>query len=291
MNLWQAIHQAEITFKSHGVDSPRIEAELLLRHVAGLQRARLYAELQEPLENPAKFWELVERRLSHEPAAYITNRRAFYGLDFYVDSRVLIPRQETELLVDEVLKFARENFLPTNTCLVADIGTGSGAIAISLASNMPQAEIYATDISANALEVADINCQHHGVTDHVHILQGDMLQPLPMSMDIIVANLPYISNSDMEQLSPEIERFEPSVALSGGPDGLDKVRILLGQVKCKLRHGGALLFEIGQGQSGTAIELCKDYFPGAQIETLVDLAGIERVITVCPDRVSNSDYA
>ena len=283
MNLWQALHQAETLFESHGIDSPRIEAELLLRHATGLERAIMYAELQEPLANPQEFQDLVERRLHHEPTAYITNRRAFYGLDFYVDPRVLIPRQETELVVEEALQFAREN----RAYLMADVGTGSGAIAISLAVSLPQAQVYAIDISADALEVASLNSREHGVSDRVHLLRGEMLDPLPVPVDIIAGNLPYVRDLEMEQLSPEIREFEPREALAGGPDGLDSVRQFLSQVSGRVRPGGAVMFEVGQGQSEMVVLLCRDLLPSAQTEVIADLAGIDRVIEVtniqCPN--------
>ena len=283
MNLWQALHQAETLFESHGIDSPRIEAELLLRHATGLQRAILYAELRETLASPQEFWNLVERRLHHEPTAYITNRRAFYGLDFYVDPRVLIPRHETELVVEEALRFGHD----INACLIADVGAGSGAIAVSLAVSLPQAEIYAIDISGGALEVAMLNCRRHGVTDRVHILHGEMLEPLPVPVDIIVANLPYVGDSEVEQLSAEIREFEPMEALAGGPDGLDKMRQFLVQVPGRLRPGGALVFEIGQGQSEMTELLCKELLPSAQTEVVADLAGICRVMKVTNIRSTN----
>jgi release factor glutamine methyltransferase len=283
VNLWQALHQAETLFESHGIDSPRIEAELLLRHATGLGRARMYAELQESLANPQEFQDLVERRLHHEPTAYITNRRAFYGLDFYVDPRVLIPRQETELVVEEALQFAREN----RAYLMADVGTGSGAIAISLAVSLPQAEVYAIDISADALEVASLNCRKHDVINRVHILRGEMLDPLPVPVDIIAGNLPYVRDLEMEQLSPEIREFEPREALAGGPDGLDSVRQFLSQVSGRVRPGGVVMFEVGQGQSEMVVLLCRDLLPSAQTEVVADLAGIDRVIKVTNIQCSN----
>jgi release factor glutamine methyltransferase len=283
VNLWQALHQAKTLFESHGIDSPRIEAELLLRHATGLERAIMYAELQEPLANPQEFQDLVERRLHHEPTAYITNRRAFYSLDFYVDPRVLIPRQETELVVEEALQFAREN----RAYLMADVGTGSGAIAISLAVSLPQAQLYAIDISADALEVASLNCQNHGVSDRVHLLRGEMLDPLPVPVDIIAGNLPYVGDLEMEQLSPEIREFEPREALAGGPDGLDSVRQFLSQVSGRVRPGGVVMFEVGQGQSEAVVLLCRDLLPSAQTEVIADLAGIDRVIKVTNIQCSN----
>jgi release factor glutamine methyltransferase len=280
MNLWQSLQEAETLLRSRGIQEPRVEAELLLMHAVGLDRARLYADLQQQLACPDTFWALVERRLRNEPTAYITNRRAFYGVDLYVDPRVMIPRQETELLVDEALRFAHGKLLSGGAFLIADVGTGSGAIAVALAINIPQCTIYAIDISADALEVASINCREQGVSNSVHLLLGDMLQPLDVDVDVIVGNLPYISDGDMEELAPEIRDFEPKTALAGGPDGLDRVRQLLPEAKARLRPGGVLLLEIGQAQSRTAILLCRSLFPEAKVDVVADLAGIDRVVKV-----------
>jgi release factor glutamine methyltransferase len=280
VNLWQALDEAEALFESHEIESTRVEAELLLRYATGLERSLLYAELQQPLTDPASFWDMVKRRLGGEPTAYITHRRAFYGLEFYVDPRVLLPRQETELLVEVALEFARETFSDTARSIIADIGTGSGAVAVSLAVNLPQAEVYATDISPEALEVASRNSRDHEVESRVHLLQGDMLLPLPEPADMIVCNPPYVSDSEMDQLPAEIVRFEPTVALAGGSDGLDKIRGLVGQARGRVRPGGALMFEIGQGQERESVRMCREGFPNACVESLPDLAGLQRVVKV-----------
>ncbi|GAI02081.1 unnamed protein product, partial [marine sediment metagenome] len=214
------------------------------------------------------------RRLNGEPTAYITGHREFYGLDFYVDPRVLIPRPESELLVETALGLAQNHPLFT----IAEIGTGCGAIAISLALSLPEAKIYATDISAAALEVALVNCQKHGVIDRVHLLQGDMLDPVPEPVDLIIANLPYVKQSKLAPMSPA--RFEPLLALDGGSDGTERIRQLCRQVDSKLLPGGFLLLEIGQGQRGAVIAFLHTIFPDGEIEVVPDLSGIDRVISL-----------
>ena len=282
MNLKEALYKAESIIASQDIADARNEAELLLMHSLGIGRAELYTRLRElisPLEAEG-FWYLVQHRCHHEPTAYILKQCQFYGIDFYIDSRALIPRPESELLVEGALEFIRQRFPSEIPSSIADVGTGSGALAIVVALHLPKAEVYAIDVSAAALEVARINCSKHGVEKHVHLLLGDMLQPLPKPVDIILANLPYVKESELPQLSPEIKNFEPIIALAGGRDGLEKVRQLLPQAKQKLLPGGLILLEIGQGQGSVATALVKDYFPTAKIDLIPDLGGIDRVVRV-----------
>ena len=282
MTLREALKQAEAAIASRGIPDARIEAELLLMHALGIRKAELYTRLEEPLP-PSKaemFRGLVEQRLRHEPAAYILKQCQFYGIDLYIDPRALIPRPETELLVETALDFIKQRFPKGQPCTVADAGTGSGAIAIALALHLPQARVYATDISPDALEVARINCRQHGVGEQVHLLVGDMLQPLPEPVDVIVANLPYVKDSDLPRLMPEIRDFEPAAALAGGADGLDKIRQLLSQAGQTLLPRGAIILEIGLGQGQAALALARKHFPDSRIDLIPDLAGIDRVLKV-----------
>ncbi len=280
MILKQALRRAIDTLNGHLMEDAPLEAELLLRHVRSLTRTQLYLELEQELasEEEGDFWHLVERRLRHEPAAYIVGHREFYGLDLYVDPRVFIPRPETELLVEKCLEFAHR--LPVDRPLIADVGTGCGAIAIAIALNLPQAGIYAIDMSDSALEIALINCQQQGVAHQVHLLQGDILHPLPGPVDIIVANLPYIKESDFSLLSAEVSDFEPELALAGGCDGLAEVHQLLAQARGKLHPWGHLLLEVGQGQAEAAVALAHGYFPYARVELAKDLGGIDRAVGI-----------
>jgi release factor glutamine methyltransferase len=281
--LKQALSRARNILARNNVEDAPLEGELLLRHASNISRTQLYLDLDRKLspQQEQAFWQLVERRLNGEPTAYITGHHEFYGLDFYVDPRVLIPRPESELLVEIALGLAQNHPLFT----IADIGTGCGAIAVSLALGLPQAKIYATDISAAALEVALINCQKHGVTDRVRLLQGDMLDPLPHPIDLIIANLPYVRESELTGI-----RFEPRLALDGGSDGMERIRQLCRQIGSKLRPSGYLLLEMGIGQREAVTALLHTLFPEGRIEVIPDLSGIERVVHLSPtaskDRVA-----
>lgn len=279
-----------------------LEAEVLLRHMLGLDRAGLYARLPEPLspEGMNAYTALLARRLAGEPVAYIIGQREFYGLSFYVDRRVFIPRPETELLVERTLHYCqnggdtcgRSNTGDTwdrssgqGLCL-ADVGCGSGCIAVTLAVHLPKARIYAIDISGDALAVAALNARRHGVAERVTFLQGDLLKPLPEPVDIIVANLPYVSHPQLAGLPKGITAYEPLIALNGGPDGLSLIRNLLQQAGAYLRQEGnrlkALFLEIGSDQARAVTTLASEFFPLARINLYHDLAGHPRVLEVLP---------
>jgi len=276
MTIREALTRAKKAFASGNVEDARLESELLLRHALRIGQVQLYQEPERRLapREEAGFWRLVERRLCGEPTAYITGRREFYGLSFSVDSSVLVPRPESELLVDAALQIVRSR--PVTR--VAEIGTGCGAIAIILALSLPEARIYATDISAPALKVARLNCQNHGVADRICLLAGDMLDPLPGPVDLIVANLPYVPELEVSRLG--LADFEPLLALDGGRDGLEKIGRLCSGVGDKLRPGGFLLLEIGQGQGRVVTALLRRLFPSAGVEVIPDLAGIDRVMVL-----------
>jgi len=276
VTLKQALSRARGILAGNNIEDASLECELLLRHALNISRTQLYLDLDRELspKQEEAFWRLMQRRLNGEPTAYITGHREFYGLDFYVDPRVLIPRPESELLVETALGLAQNHPLFT----IAEIGTGCGAIAISLALGLPEAEIYATDISAAALKVALLNCQKHGVVDRVHLLQGDMLDPLPQPVDLIIANLPYVEESELAPMGPA--KFEPLLALNGGSDGMERICQLCRQVDSKLRPSGFLLLEIGQGQRRTVTAFLHTLFPNGEIEVVPDLSGIDRVISL-----------
>jgi len=223
---------------------------------------------------------LVRRRLDHEPTAYILGHCEFYGIGFYIDYHTFIPRPETELLVQKAVELAHYISQQGKRITIADVGTGCGAIAISLALALPQAKIYATDISASALQVAEMNCRRHAVNSRVELLQGNLLEPLSQPVDMIVANLPYIKDCEFKDLSPEIRNFEPTTALAGGEEGLGKIQQVLEQMPGKLNYGGCFLLEIGKGQGREVTSLIKSYFPQASIELISDLGDIERVVKV-----------
>ena len=216
--------------------------------------------------------------------AYLVGHKEFYGLDFVVDRRVLIPRPETELLVERAIALGREVLAASHPSLtIADVGTGCGCIAVALAVHLPQARVFATDRSPQALEVARENVRRHGVEDRVRLLCGDLLTPVPpeVRLDLIVANLPYVSRSELEALPRSVREYEPlETALDGGEDGLALIRRLLGEAPRRLAPGGAVLLEIGATQGPRVAELARRRFPGAEVRVLPDLAGRDRVVEI-----------
>jgi release factor glutamine methyltransferase len=257
-------------------DEAALDTEVLARHVLGWDRARLIACWRDPA--PAGFTEefarLVARRTSREPVSYITGHREFWGLEFDVTPDVLIPRPETELVVEEALRFSREVRLPGS---VIDVGTGSGCIAIALAAELPLSHVVATDISPAALAVARRNAARLGVEHRLTLINGDLLDGTPAAADLIVSNPPYVPAGDAPTLQPEVGRHEPPVALFGGDgDGLDLVRRLLGCASPHLAPGGRLIVEFGFGQArpfGIAAQQA-----GWEIVAMIpDLQGIPRV--------------
>jgi release factor glutamine methyltransferase len=278
MIVREALREAIGALTSGGIEEARLESELLLRHVLGCSKAELYIRLEDtlPSAQSERLNQLIQRRLNHEPTAYITGHKEFFGMDFCVNYSTLIPRPETEILVEKALELASN--IPFET--IADVGTGCGAIAIALAVHLPQAEVYATDISAPALEIAALNCQRHSVANRVHLVQADLLGQVTKPIDLIVANLPYVSDPEIIHLSAEVRLFEPPLALAGGPDGLRQITRLLAQARDKLRRGGAILLEIGQSQNKAVVNLINRYFPGAAVKITPDLSGQDRVIFI-----------
>jgi len=284
-SIRQLLFEATRLLQEEGLDTSRLDAELLLGHVLGLARAQIHAHLDRQLDAAEldSYHELIERRRRHEPVAYILGHKEFYGLDFYVDRRVLIPRPETELLVEKGLEVGRAASHPLT---IADVGTGCGAIAISLAVHLnnepskPQAIIYALDASSEALEVAAISRRRHRVERRVHLLQGDLLSPLPEPVDLIVANLPYVSGAEWEQLPRTITAYEPRSALDGGLDGLDAIRRLLAQARSHLKPQATILLEIGVTQGAAVTNLVRRHFSAATIEVVQDYAGLDRMVVI-----------
>jgi len=274
VTLKQALSRARGILADGKIEDAPLESELLLRHTLKISQVQLYLDLDHELSpnQEQTFWQLIKRRLDGEPTAYITEHREFYGLDFYVSPDVLIPRPESELLVEMALDLIQNR--PVST--IAEVGTGCGAIAISLALKLRRAKIYATDISALALKVALFNCQRHGVADRICLLHGDMLAPIPEPVDLVVANLPYVSESELTNSV----NFEPLLALDGGSDGLEKIYQLCQRVTDKLRPNGYLLLEVGQGQGKEVTTCLHSLFPSAKIEIVPDLSGIDRVVSL-----------
>lgn len=274
---WTILRVLEWTsgrFERAGLDASRLEAEVLLADCLGVERLRLYMDYAKPLQQAelSRFRQTIRRRLDGEPLAYITGAKEFWSLTLQVERAVLIPRPETELLVELAVQRASSR----DPLTVVDVGTGSGAVAIAIASELPQARVLATEMSADALVVARRNVERHGV--QVELLQGDLLHPLPRELapDVVVANLPYIRRGDLVGLQREIVDWEPHAALDGGDDGLDLVRRLIQQGRRVLAPGGVLLLEIGHDQ-GAAVHGLLLSAGFAEIEVRKDLAGLDRV--------------
>ena len=281
MALREALQQAHKALADAGVADARLEAEVLLAHVAELSRAHLYAYQEHALSSQQAtcLARLLERRLKREPLAYILGSREFYGLDFVVRPGVLIPRPETELLVERARDLALQVTKEGRECRVADAGTGCGNIAVSLAVSVSRVSIYATETSTEALEVARENVRRHGVGGRVHLLQGDLLAPVPGPVDLILANLPYIRSDRLPRLQAEVQ-WEPRQALDGGRDGLDVLRRLLEQAPDKLNEGGYLLLEMDPQQRDPLTREVLGRFPDATLEVERDLARHERLLIV-----------
>jgi release factor glutamine methyltransferase len=265
-----------------GSDEANLEAELLLAHALGLDRVHLYQRLRDPIppEGESTYLSLLERRTTaHEPTAYLLGHKEFYGLDFKVTPAALIPRPETEVLVELVIAFAEERFAGVPFLLV-DAGVGAGVIAVAIARELPQVQVIATDLSAEALRLAQHNAESHGLGKRIRFLQGDLLEPLQARAEIIAANLPYVPTATLSRQPPEIREHEPREALDGGPDGLRLIGRLLQEAPPHLKAGGALYAEIGDEQGAAALALAREVFPEATIEIKPDLSGLDRVLSV-----------
>ncbi len=280
MTHLEALQWGRKTLASAGIDEHYLESEVLLCHAIGKDRAVLYARLSDrlPDDKAEAYKRLVEHRLTREPLAYITGRKEFFGLDFAVDPRVLIPRPETETLVEHAIATVRERFGGDGRrAVLADIGTGSGCVAVALAVHLPDARVYASDSSADALAVAERNALRHGVKRRVTLLRGDLAEPLPEPVDMLVANLPYVRDGDYPNLAPEL-RYEPRDALLGGADGTDAIARLLRSAPTKVKPDGMLLLEVNEAHAETVAEMARAAFPGATVRVWPDLAGLPRVV-------------
>jgi release factor glutamine methyltransferase len=265
----EALTAATEALAAADVDSPRLDAELLLAEATGLDRARMAAEPEAGVEPGAarRFGEMVRRRVRREPVAYILGRKGFRRIEVGVDGRALIPRPETELLVDVALELEPRCAL--------DVGTGSGAIALSLADELADCEVTATDISEGALDLARENAARLGIDGRVHFERGTV--PLGGAFDLVLANLPYVREDDLPRLPPEIARYEPREAVIAGDDGLEAISTVAPAATAVLTEGGSLALEVGAGQAGLVAELLLD-LGFAQVEGRRDLAGIPRVV-------------
>jgi release factor glutamine methyltransferase len=263
---------------ARGVENARLEAEVLLADVLGFERARLFAEPSRTLGDRERgaFEALLGRRGRREPLQHVRGRQEFFSRDFLVDRRVLVPRPETEVVVETVLCAARA--LPS--AAIFDLGCGSGAIALTLALELPRAAVFASDVSPAAVAVTRENARRLGVSGRVEVCCGDLFRPYEgRRFDLVVCNPPYVASGELRRLAPEVRDHEPRLALDGGPDGLDFYRRLAAEADGRLAADGALVVEIGEGQAGAVAAI----FAAAELGVVAterDLAGIERVLTV-----------
>ena len=278
MILGRLLEETRSFLESHGIEEASLEADLLLMKALRLDRSRLYS-------TPDKFTTLEERKiLSHdlsrrldgEPWPYICGYREFYGLEIKVEPGIFIPRPETELLVDLAREIAG-TFPKDRAVRIADICTGSGAIAVALAVYLPQAVVYATDISPRALEMARLNIETHHMEDKITLLEGDLLTPVTEQVDIVVSNPPYVRQADIPYLTKEV-CSEPLIALDGGEDGLDVVRSLVPQAITKLHGSGGLIMEISPEQGKEVYALARSLAPDGSFSLHEDLAGRHRAL-------------
>ena len=258
--------------------TPHEDARLLLQHLLDAGHAYLVAHPEQSLTTDQErlFRALVARAQQLEPIPYITGEAPFYGLDFIVTPDVLIPRPETEQLVERAISWAQAHAAQR----LVDVGTGSGCIAVVLARRLPHASILATDVSAAALDIARRNALRHEVADRLRFHEGTLLEGLTTTVDLVVANLPYISDSEWTVLDDAVKWYEPVGALRGGPDGLDLIGRLLRQVRSLLRPNGAVFLEIGWRQGDAARQLAQTIFPAARITVQPDYAGHDRMVII-----------
>jgi len=273
-------------FRKRGSESPRLDAEVLLAHARNCARIELYTAFDtEPTEEQREaFREMVKRRGDGAPVAYLVGYREFYSLRMRVNESVLIPRPETEHVVIEALDHAKL-MLATNPAArlnVVDVGTGSGAIAIAIAKHQPAADVTAIDVSAEALEIARWNAAQLGVTDKVHFIQGDLLTPLAEepTIDILVSNPPYVSESEYEELDQTVRDFEPKTALVSGPKGTELIAKLLEQSKTRLKNGGRVIVELSPMIADEVAGLVKSQGGFSEPKFIKDLSGMRRLISV-----------
>ncbi len=276
----ETIRETHQTLESAGIPDARLEAEVMVMTVMRMTRQNIFAEqeTQVPPNVAEELAGIMAQRLERIPLAYILGHREFYGINVVVTPDVLIPRPETEGMVEHTLFMALMG-METRELTIADVGTGSGAIAVNLAIHLPAARIYAIDISEPALDVAAWNIRAHAVADRVRLGHGDLLEPLPEPVNLIVANLPYIPTGRIPTLQPEVQR-EPVQALDGGSDGLDLVRRLIQQAPAKLTSPGMILLELDPEQFPAVEAIALQHFPDAEITAEQDLAHNDRIMVI-----------
>lgn len=288
--IWRVVDLLDWTsqyFEQNAIPNPRLDAEVLLGHLLGKSRLQLYLDFEMPVfqENLTPFRELIKKRIARTPVSYLTNRKEFMSLEFYVDERVFIPRPETEQLVETILTTQ----IDTPQCLL-ELGTGSGVIATMLAVHQPEWDITATDLSEDALAVAEKNAEIHACTAQIKFLSGDLFEPVKAidpngetQFDWIVCNPPYIKKTESDSLSPDVRNYEPEIALFAGDDGLAVIRRLIAEAPEYLAPNGKLILEIGDTQADAVRTLINAAPAYCSCELIKDYAEKERIVmaSVC----------
>ena len=279
MRLREAWVRSRRRLERADIPDADIEAQVLLRNTLGIDRVTFHASPDRELsdKDAEAFERTVGRRIGGEPLSYITGHREFYGLDFVVTPDVLVPRQETEFLVEAVLGYAKDRVEGALT--IADIGTGSGAVAVALGCHLPNATVYATDVSRGALCVADENVQRHGLEGRVRLQHEDLFEALAGPVDVVASNPPYLSDDEVAELPPDVQR-EPTLALAAGTDGMDVLRRLIVGAREYLNPGGLLALEIDPRRLEAVSGLARQTFVDSNVRVVNDHAGLDRVVTV-----------
>lgn len=286
VTLRDALREGIARLEKAGTPSAALAAELLLMHVASCDRAHLYAHPEQLIAPSflAEYFSLLQRRASGTPTQYLTGKQEFWGLEFEVTPDVLIPRPETEHVVEVALARIGES-RRNAPLIIADIGAGSGCIAIALATELPNAHIVAADISSPALEVAKRNAARHNVASQIQFVQSDLFASIdsPAEFDLVVSNPPYVARRDATSLPVEVREHEPHSALFAGQDGLDVYRALIAQSESRMKRGSHLVLELGLGQFEAVSELLDSVLGWSRVSATMDLAGIPRVLAATRD--------
>lgn len=300
MNIIKAMNKARVLLDKADIEAPQLEAGMLMAHLMNCSRIHLYLDRDRILSEGelGEYFDMVDKRMSGIPIHYILGYREFMGLDFHVNESVLIPRPDTEVLVEYVIQFckARANKARTNknsvneNLRILDIGTGSGAIAVSLAKYIKNSQVTAIDIDNSALVTAKENAVIHGVEDRIDFLKGDLFAPLmnedgepknSFGFDIMVSNPPYIPWNEIKELKSQVKDYEPLKALDGGEDGLDFYRRLAHDAPMFLNKGGLWTVEVGYNQSSRVADILRDEGCYNKIDFIKDLSGYRRVVSAC----------
>ena len=278
LTLQQLCQQATEKLAAIDIDAPRLSAEVILAHALKMDRAQLLARPDRtPRPDELRRFQIdLARVLENEPLAYVVGHREFYDLDLITDRRALIPRPETECLVE----FGLARFAAHPSPVIADIGAGCGGIAVTLAKHLPRARVIATDLSPEALALTRENAVRHGVADRIDFRVGNLLAPITETLDLLAANLPYIDDKDWPFLQKTIRGHEPKMAFLGGPDGLDLMRALLKAAPRVVRPGSWILLEIGAYQGDDVTAIARPHFPTAPISVRPDYGGLDRLVVI-----------